>query len=76
MKPKCLNNKCLVKIKNDENVKYLIDLSNYFKECILVFVTITPIEVHNTAKINGYDDDNDDNCGGLVGVVNDRLILK
>lgn len=39
MQPKWINIKCPAKIKNDEDVKSLIDLSIHSEECVSVFVT-------------------------------------
>ena len=44
MKPRKIELDCPIQIQNDEDVQGLLDMSQYFQECIPVFVTCTPIE--------------------------------
>lgn len=55
MKPKHLNEKCLIKIKNDIDVKCFNGLLNFFEGCIPIFVITTLVKVHGAAKISGYN---------------------
>lgn len=50
-----------------------INMSIYFKECILIFITTAFIEVQRAKESSGYDHGDDD---GLIKVENVRLHLK
>lgn len=56
MKPKSIKFDFLVKIENYKDVEGLINISQHFQECILVFITCTTIERQKEEKICGNED--------------------